>query len=79
MVRCPVADLPDMKPCPFCGIALAVNDNRRDFYVRRYGTHYQHPVTDCYLSDTEVTPSQVGEWNRRADVSGVNGKESDRG
>jgi hypothetical protein len=52
-------------PCPFCGVTLEVNDNRRDLYVRRYGTHYQHPINDCYLSDTEVTPSQVAEWNRR--------------
>lgn len=56
----------DLKPCPFCGITLAANNNRRDLYVRRYGTHYQHPVNDCYLSDTEVSPSQIEDWNRRA-------------
>lgn len=55
----------DLKPCPFCGVDLTVYDNPADLYVRRYGTHYQHPRSDCHLSDHEVTPSEVNDWNRR--------------
>lgn len=53
-------------PCPFCGETLAANNDQRDMYVRRYGTHYSHSGMDCYLADTEVSPSQVESWNRRA-------------
>lgn len=56
----------EIKPCPFCGISLTANTNRADLYVRRYGTHYAHPIDNCFLSDAEVSPCQVKEWNRRA-------------
>lgn len=58
----------DMKPCPFCGIALTPNTNQEDLYVRRYGTHYGHPWNGCYLSDDEVSPSQIEEWNNRGEI-----------
>jgi hypothetical protein len=56
----------ELKPCPFCGVALVANTNRADLYVKRYGTYYSHPRDLCYMSDAEVSPSQVEEWNARA-------------
>lgn len=53
-------------PCPFCAQSLMPNNNQDDLYVRRYGTHYQHPRGDCHLSDHEVSPSEIAAWNRRA-------------
>lgn len=58
----------DMKPCPFCGTRLRVNDNMEDLYVRRYGVHYMHPTisgVDCPLEDHEVSPGDIESWNRR--------------
>lgn len=53
-------------PCPFCGMELRANTNQADLYVRRYGTHYTHPDNPgCFLDDSEVSPRQVEEWNRR--------------
>lgn len=52
--------------CPFCGVALAVNNNLADLYMRRYGTIHQHPENGCYLAGNEVMPSEVSDWNRRS-------------
>jgi len=56
----------ELKPCPFCGASLIAHDDQNDMYVRRYGTHYRHPYSLCYLADTEVTPSMIEEWNTRS-------------
>jgi hypothetical protein len=59
----------EVKPCPFCGATLMPNNNQDDLYVRRYGTHYQHPQGDCFMGDWEVSPSGIGDWNRRTGVA----------
>lgn len=58
-----------LKPCPFCGASLTPNNNQADTSVNRYGTHYDHPPGLCFLAGTEVTPSQVVDWNTRAQPS----------
>lgn len=57
---------PKLLPCPFCGVSLVTNANTADFYVKRYGPHYVHPAGDCFLEDTEVSPSRADAWNTRA-------------
>ena len=56
----------DLKPCPFCGVKLVANTNQADFYVARYGTHWDHPPGLCFLADHEVSPSNIEDWNTRA-------------
>lgn len=53
-------------PCPFCGCDLVPNTNQADMMVRRYGTHYDHPQSLCHLSEHEVRPIEVEDWNLRA-------------
>lgn len=57
---------PKLLGCPFCGVSLVANSNPLDFFVARYGTHYSHPTGNCFLEDTEVSPSEVADWNTRA-------------
>lgn len=52
--------------CPFCSCELMPNTNQDDLYVKRYGTHWNHPDGPCFLADMEVSPSQVDAWNRRS-------------
>lgn len=59
----------ELKPCPFCGALLVANNSMEDFYVRRYGTYYVHPSALCFLDGTEISPSEVEDWNRRAPAS----------
>jgi hypothetical protein len=56
----------ELNRCPFCSSELMPNTNQDDLYVRRYGTHWVHPDGPCFLDGTEVSPSQVDAWNRRA-------------
>jgi hypothetical protein len=59
------AEQRELKPCPFCGVALVANTNQADLYVKRYGTHYDHPTGLCFLADAEISPAQIEEWNTR--------------
>jgi len=56
-------------PCPFCGVSLVANTNLSDLHVRRYGTHYDHPLDPCFLAGAEVSPCEVESWNRRAAIA----------
>lgn len=60
-------------PCPFCGASLVENNNQDDLYVRRYGPHWDHPMGNCFLEDTEVSPSQIRDWNTRAQPPAMTG------
>jgi hypothetical protein len=59
------SEMAELEVCPFCHAGMTANTNTKDIYVRRYGTHYRHPQTDCILSDFEVSPSEIAAWNRR--------------
>lgn len=59
----------ELKRCPFCNVQLVANNNPADFFVQRYGTHYEHPIGGCILDEIEITPSQIEDWNRRAPAS----------
>lgn len=61
----------ELKPCPFCGSALVLNDNKADFYVARYGSRHEHPATACILSRLEIVPDEYDEWNARSLVPPV--------
>lgn len=65
-----------LKPCPFCGVRLVPNNNHSDLYVRRYGTHYAHPRSLCHLSEHEVSPGQVADWNARASLEASQAQEA---
>ena len=54
---------PKLLPCPFCGESLVANNNPDDLYVRRYGTHWDHPTNDCFLENVEVSPPEIDDWN----------------
>lgn len=56
---------PALAPCPFCQAALIPNTSLQDLYVQRYGPHLQHPTNECFLSDFEVSPSNIAAWNSR--------------
>lgn len=56
----------ELLPCPFCSCKLLPNTNQGDLYVKRYGSHFDHPGGLCFLADAEVSPSEVEAWNRRS-------------
>lgn len=58
-----------LEPCPLCRLALVANSNMSDLYVRRYGTHYEHPENGCLLAGYEVSPSQIDHWNTKSAIS----------